>query len=387
MWLMPSPDTETIPQTNTPLHIEPSLPCWNYETVIVSQQGGLVQSRMIGGPPVGGGKRGKCGQDMSRGSRKRLMDWLQTFDHGAMSPYGLIFLRGSYAVLPPTSEEAHRGLNNFLDRLEYRLEKGVVVWRQEWGEKKGRLHFHFMIYGQTPEWSLNETREEALAEMWRESTAPYGGFIHVEAVTMPENVGRYISKYVSKTGPSKETGSPETLSGCQDATGSGEPVQGCANLLKAHILGKGVWDGRTWGIRGRENIKRKQAQTVEIERNEDNLGTVRILKTINIKTMRIMRNWIKSNHRQAVKVLAGKLGNMRRDKRVKALKRKNAFAVGQSAVKVGEDWTIPCAWRLKGKARTGFLVYKEGEFPRYTLYLSPNINYLGLMDWVAVNLL
>jgi hypothetical protein len=311
------------------------------------------------------------------------MDWLQSFDHAAMSRDGVIFLRLSYKDLPPDSAESHRGLNNFLDRLEYRLNNPVIVWRQEFGERFGRLHFHLMIYAMPPEWAEKDKRDSVLAEMWQEASAPYGGFIHQVEVSTAEHVGRYISKYVGKpvdTAPASGAGVPAGRGGATEAGAE------CANLLKAHILGKHVWQGRSWGIRGRDKIILARSQVLDIQVDDTSTAAVRRLKWMNIAFMRIARNWVKANNRKSTKRLAGQLFNMRPDKLRKALARKNAHGVRLSAISRGEDWAERCAVRLKGKARDGFLKWRGGDWPRYTLYTGPGFDFFGVMEWIGANL-
>lgn len=333
---------------------------------------------------------------MSRQSRKRLMDWLQTFDHEKMSAAGALFVRLSYKELPPDSKEAHRGLNAFLDRLDYHLDKPVTVWRQEFGERRGRLHFHLMIYGMHPAWVDDvELRKREIARHWQDASAPYGGFIHQVEMACAARVGRYIAKYVAKdvesSGPAPGAGPVPDGAGATGA-GTGE----CANLLKAHILGKEIWQGRTWGIRNREKIVIAQAETVALQVDETSTEAVARLAKLNISFMRIARNWVKANHRASVEhlrqQLLGQERNMYTGRLInktpfcKKLVKTGTFGIYATMKNGGRDWSGPVAWRMKGKARDGFLKWRGGDWPRFTLYVPPTFDVFRVMEWISGHL-
>lgn len=103
-----------------------------------------------------GGKRGQC-KGFSFGSRRRLLDHLNTVSKGAELPYFLTLTLPDEAFHDSCSELAKRSkvwLATFLKRLARVSPKAAGFWRIEWkarksGRYEGKLfpHFHLLVWG------------------------------------------------------------------------------------------------------------------------------------------------------------------------------------------------------------------------------------------------
>ena len=103
-----------------------------------------------------GGKRGRC-MGFSWGSRRRLLDHLNTVSKGAALPYFLTLTLPDDVFCDDVSEFARRGkvwLDVFLKRLRRVCGTAAGFWRMEWkarqsGAHVGRLfpHFHLLVWG------------------------------------------------------------------------------------------------------------------------------------------------------------------------------------------------------------------------------------------------
>lgn len=92
-------------------------------------------------------------------------------------------------------EKANKIFNLFIKNLNYRLKKAgkpaikylVVIEFQ----KRGAIHYHALT-------KMSYTRVEIIRECWRKASKEYGGNIDIKRVDRVDNVGAYISKYMSK---------------------------------------------------------------------------------------------------------------------------------------------------------------------------------------------
>lgn len=92
-------------------------------------------------------------------------------------------------------EKANKIFNLFIKHLNYQLKKKgkptikylVVIEFQ----KRGAIHYHALT-------KMSFTRVEIIRECWRKASKEFGGNIDIKRVDRVDNVGAYISKYMSK---------------------------------------------------------------------------------------------------------------------------------------------------------------------------------------------
>ena len=93
-------------------------------------------------------------------------------------------------------EKANKIFNLFIKNLNYRLKKAgkptikylVVIEFQQ----RGAIHYHALT-------KMEFTRVEIIRECWRKASKEYGGNIDIKRVDRIDNIGAYISKYMSKS--------------------------------------------------------------------------------------------------------------------------------------------------------------------------------------------
>lgn len=93
-------------------------------------------------------------------------------------------------------EKANKIFNSFIKKLNYRMKKAgkptikylVVIEFQ----KRGAIHYHALT-------KMNYTRVEIIRECWRKASKEYGGNVDIKRVDRIDNIGAYISKYMSKS--------------------------------------------------------------------------------------------------------------------------------------------------------------------------------------------
>ena len=103
-------------------------------------------------------------------------------------PYPPVFVTFTFKENIQNIKEANKIFSNFIKRLNYAVDennllKYVVVIEFQ---KRGAIHYHTIFF------NLKFIKKETLAELWRY------GHIKIKAIENVNNVGAYISKYMSK---------------------------------------------------------------------------------------------------------------------------------------------------------------------------------------------
>lgn len=374
---------------NPELHLDPfhsvSQPelegttCIYHPRVVLSQQGGLIKSRKIGVPPVGGGRRGVCGP-MSRQSRKRLLDRMQSIDHEKSSPAGVLFFDVTYATLPPEPQDMKKHLRAFLAFLDRTYDNPGNVWTLELGDKNGRPHFHFLLYAYT----INPMiAKQVITAGWVKASKGYGGFGNYSDAREPKAVWKYLAPYIAKgvkSAKSNRAGDQATLDGAP------VPARYVRDLTEAHIVTKTMWYGRPWGMRNREKFTFAQITELALEATAVNHRDIRHLDNTLTQFLRIARRWVKANRRTDAKSLGNKLFFMNAKKLKQTLKESPRAQLLYSRIStITKDWEQRIAWRFLGKAHTRFLNPKD-DWNRFTLYTPDSFDFFTTMEWISTNL-
>lgn len=92
-------------------------------------------------------------------------------------------------------KKANKVFNQFVKNLNYQLKKAgkpavkylVVIEFQ----KRGAIHYHALT-------KMEFTRVEIIRDCWRKASKDYGGNVDIRRVDRVDNIGAYISKYMSK---------------------------------------------------------------------------------------------------------------------------------------------------------------------------------------------
>ncbi len=191
--------------------------------LILRLGGSLVQVKTgLGGSSLGGGVRGDV-VSFSSASRLRLMRLIASFERDERP----VFVTMTYPdIFPDSKEKWKRDIDVFGKRLARKYPEAGFIWRIEFKERQsgvsmGRVapHFHLLVYGAGYRDLLGW-----VADAWWEVVGS-GDSDHLEAGTRVEHIRswggimRYVGKYIAK-----EDEYPED------------------------------WQGRAWGIIGRENL-------------------------------------------------------------------------------------------------------------------------------------
>lgn len=163
-------------------------------TLRVSVGGRLAKLRGEPGWPGGGGPRGRIG-GFSRGSRRRMLEFLQSVDQEAV---GLpLFVTLTYpARWPGEPRRWKRDLDVWLMRLRRAQPEAWAVWRLE-PQRRGAPHYHLLVFG------LPRLEIEWLSRTWYEVVGS-GDERHLRAGTQVQRVESwrrvvgYASKYLAK---------------------------------------------------------------------------------------------------------------------------------------------------------------------------------------------
>lgn len=154
----------------------------------IDYQGELFEMKVL----VGGGnrppecKRGKV-VGFSRKSRKRMIEGMLRIQNG--------YVRATFITLTHSlivsDEQAKSNLSKFLKRLERRFKNISGVWKKEI-QKKGRIHFHLMVFNLpfVPQWQLQR--------VWERCTGEPMSIVDIRLASGKRRVMAYISKYIAK---------------------------------------------------------------------------------------------------------------------------------------------------------------------------------------------
>lgn len=163
-------------------------------TMTYSLGGSYVKITGSGMPPTEHGKRGQV-KGFSRASRKRLMDWLNAIDRGAVSV--ALFVTLTYpSTWPDAWQVWKRHLDTFLKRFKRQFPSTSIVWRLEF-QKRGAPHFHLLVFG------VERVDAAWLSQAWYEIVGS-GDEKHLKAGTQVQAVRdfrgvlAYASKYIGK---------------------------------------------------------------------------------------------------------------------------------------------------------------------------------------------
>lgn len=104
-------------------------------------------------------------------------------------PHPPIFVTFTFRENIQNIKEANNIFSKFIKRLNYFIDKRDVLLKYivviEF-QKRGAIHYHTVFF------NLPFIKKEALAKLWGQ------GFIRIKAIENVDNIGAYISKYMSK---------------------------------------------------------------------------------------------------------------------------------------------------------------------------------------------
>lgn len=145
-------------------------------------------------PAAEHGKRGKI-NGFSRASRKRLMDWLNAINRGAVAV--ALFVTLTYpSTWPETWQVWKRHLDTFLKRFKRQFPSASIIWRLEF-QKRGAPHYHLLVFG------VERVDTAWLSQAWYDIVGS-GDAKHLQAGTQVQAVRdfrgvlAYASKYIGK---------------------------------------------------------------------------------------------------------------------------------------------------------------------------------------------
>lgn len=248
-------------------NVRPALP--SHQTLV---QGSCLQHHVAGDRARNAvpGRRGII-TEMSGSSRRRFMMLFAILDWEAIAAAEtpILFLT---LTTPPKywNQQAfvYQALRRFQDALDY-YHGGPVcaLVRKERGRRNGMLHYHPVTFGVRDSPAFRKWLRETWARCLESETVIR---VHVEAVRSPQDVCRYLAKYVAKAGHEGRE-RPEGLAEafvvdaegvCTDvpvafpespAVGSGDPEAPQApSLSNNHKWGNGGKGGRWWYIWGKD---------------------------------------------------------------------------------------------------------------------------------------
>lgn len=101
--------------------------------------------------------------------------------------YKDVFLTLTFAENVMDVEKANYEFKKFRQRLEYELKRKLKYVCVVEFQKRGAVHYHVLFFG------LPYVPAEAVREVWR------NGFIKLNVIDNVDNVGAYVSKYMSKS--------------------------------------------------------------------------------------------------------------------------------------------------------------------------------------------
>jgi len=200
----------------------------------------------------GGGPRGIV-DGMSRDSRKRLFDWLNSIDWDRCRVP--LFFTCTYGQSWPTFRESKRHLAAFHRRLRRSYGNIGMLWRFELQER-GAPHFHMLLFG--PEFIDKEEIQSMWAHVvgrryWdRSGAALRFPFTRIEKLRSVHGVKWYVGKYIAKVTPGREVGA---------ALGDG--CNGSESLgfnSTAYSAASQESTGRCWGVMGRQFVPRVECE-------------------------------------------------------------------------------------------------------------------------------
>lgn len=227
----------------------------------------------------GGGPRGKV-TDFSRYARRNMNRLQTSIDLKEVKRRG-DFIEFISPTLPqecwPNERGAYMALRQHMGWLKD--SKGVksVIWKKEYGEKNGSLHYHLEVYGPR----LYEIKEE-LQKHWTECVKNHCGYnkgpviYHVskddgrDPEIRQKYIGKYTSKFTYKNAPSEVPVAGDSATAEDTETGSTD----ARTLFKAHSVGEeppevagkeakaestGDYTGSSfWGVWGRKDLPMAQ---------------------------------------------------------------------------------------------------------------------------------
>lgn len=389
--------------------------------MVLSQQGHVVKSQLLGLPPVWrvNGKRGKCSTVRSAASRRRLLEKTNIIDHASMCPdNAAVWLTLTLTDPLPNSKELHAGWKRFRTWIDRTFDHPVCVWGVEYGEETGRVHFHFLMYhcdavlrdkGGFEKYRDGSPGKDLMTALWKKGMRNYAGHISMD-LRSPEQCLNYIGKYIAKG-----SGVPATVAQgraqCACDTGAGREPS--TDLSKVHICTNGLWEGRTWGIWNRNKLQFHDLERVTIAVMTAEDPDVKRAYALSVRSRRVLRGWVKGEYRRKLaKAVDGVKTNLPiewwdashphdkgsfpgHDRAWGAFK--HAYVEGRGSV-IWDNWEQWAEWIVRERKMvrfpakvlknlgSGVRPQKGIRYPRFTLFIPDSLDYIALLEWCASTL-
>lgn len=239
--------------------------------VIVSGQGRLFKVKVKGNCRLTNNtsKRGKV-NGFSDKSRKRILELIATMNYKAMAKKAWpLFITLTYPKTWPTMEESKRHLKNFIQRMRNRFKGFTAIWKLEF-QKRGAPHYHFVVFG------LSYWNKEEVRSVWSEIIGEVAR-TNIQKAKSQKGALCYATKMFNAMGymTKKEPGAGHGAGGDPQG-GARQNGQGAGAVLvyAPYLHESGIdllelqdgeeWQGRVWGIVGRENIVYEKLEFVKI---------------------------------------------------------------------------------------------------------------------------
>jgi hypothetical protein len=188
--------------------------------------------------PGGGATRGII-RGRSKASRRRFQQEMGRVDLSCVKGVMLLTLTWAAGAVPGHPDQ-QRFCDNYLKWVDRRFNGAPVAWAKERGTKKGRWHFHLVIF------ASDYVTCEAYQRAWNRIAGDYAGNVDV-AFKKDSGVVRYLAKYLSK-----EVGvwqDDDSIDAAGVPAQAGVAASGAVDLGTAHIPPREGHTGRTWGWR------------------------------------------------------------------------------------------------------------------------------------------